>query len=109
LYSGSVKYEPTLAHAIVGIFDCFGEFAAGASFSASPVDSEGRSRTFYTNGTVPLPDATETSEGGQGGFLNLPPGLGKVSTTDRASGRKVAESAIPLRANFVTYAILTAH
>jgi hypothetical protein len=107
LYGGSVKYEPTLAHAIVGLFDCFGGFAPGVSFSASPLDSQGRSRTFYTDGTVPLPDATETNEGGQGGFLNLPPGLGKFSIVDNASGRKVAEAVVPLRPDFVTYTVLT--
>lgn len=107
LYGGSVKYEPTLAHAIVGIFDCFGVFASGASFTASPLDGQGRSRTFYSDGTVPLPDATETNEGGQGGFLNLPPGFGKFSIVDNASGRKVAESVVPLRPDFVTYAVLT--
>lgn len=107
LLGSDYKIDPTLANTILAVEDCDNKRLAGISYSATIVDPQNRTRAFYIlNPGSPTPGGTETNELGQGGFLNLPPGVGSISGTYNVQQRKVVRIDIPLRANFFTYALL---
>jgi hypothetical protein len=107
LLGEDVKLEPTLAHSILAVFDCNGNRFSGISYQAAVVDAQNRTRVFYIrNAGVPTPGGTETNEQGQGGFINLPPGIGTISGTYNVQQKKVVSIDLPLRAGYFSYASL---
>jgi hypothetical protein len=100
---------PGLAHLFFRTHDCLDNSLAGISVEADKQDTQGRTRSFYfVQGNVPNPDATETDVGGKGGILNLPPSSA-VTLTARfhATGTVLGTAVVSLRADYITYVILT--
>lgn len=83
--------------------DCLRYFAPGVSFEAIPLDPA--SKPFYFDGTVPSLTATETTTpGAQGGFINVAPGLIKISAKVNALGGAVSSvTSTYVRANTITF------
>lgn len=107
LLGSGYKIDPTLANTILAVEDCFGQRFGGISYAASIIDPQNRTRVFYIlNPGAPTPGGTETNELGQGGFLNLPPGVGTITGTYNVQQKKVVRIDIPLRAGFFTYGLL---
>lgn len=103
----NTNLEPTLAHSIMALEDCNQKRMAGVSLAASVVDAQGRSHVFYIlNPGTPVPGGTETNDLGQGGYINLPPGVGTITGTYNARQEHVVHIDLPLRPGFFSYGLL---
>lgn len=107
LLGSDVRLEEDLGHAIMAVIDCNGNRFAGVSYQAAVVDSENRTRVFYIlNPGVPTPGGTETNEQGQGGFINLPPGISTITGTYNVQQRKVVRLDLLIRKGYFSYGAL---
>jgi hypothetical protein len=100
-----------LAHIFFRTNDCLDNPLANIAVDSDSTDPELRTRRFYfVGGNNPDPKATATDPGGKGGFINLPTGITKLTATIKAgprAGQVLGTVSVPLRADYVTYAIIT--
>ena len=81
--------------------DCEDEPASGVRFD---LDKEGAATTgYYMINNAPVGTATATDSAGAGGFLNVPPGFVKITGFVSATGARVGDSSLVIRAGAVSY------
>jgi len=87
--------------AIALSYDCQGVTAPGLEFS---VDDEDEITTpFFMEKGLPSLTAVETDSSGQGGFVNVKPGIRRMSGALRQSGAHVGTVSVVVRAGLITY------
>lgn len=96
--------DPTLGFLFSGALDCASKPAAGVSWEPDRV-LEGTRRFYYVNG-LPSEAAVATDATGYGGFINMPTGTIRVFTKVQASGQRVGEASLFVRAGHVSTGFL---
>lgn len=88
-------------HLFFGALNCQGRFAANAVLRAEPISSD--TFTYYTDAAgTPSITQDKTTESGNGGYINLPPG--EVTVTLRLdNGRRIGEHKVVIRKGTITY------
>lgn len=102
---------PGLAHVFFRTNDCLGNPLAGIEVESDKTDPGLRTkRFFFVQGNNPDPTAAATDPGGKGGYINLPPGIATLTATFHTgpkAGKPMGSVRVSLRADYVTYVILT--
>jgi hypothetical protein len=81
--------------------DCAQAPASGVRFD---LDKKGVATTpFYMVNNAPVGSASATDGAGAGGYLNVPPGFVKLTGSVSATGARVGESSLVVRAGTVSY------
>lgn len=96
--------DPALGIAFVGVLDCSGNPAAGATWEPSVVDMKSR-RFFYIN-SFPDEAATATDKSGRGGLVNAPVGTLTVTATVAATGKRIGSATVLVRPGVASYTFL---
>ncbi|HVH41502.1 MAG TPA: hypothetical protein VM925_04135 [Labilithrix sp.] len=104
--SGSVGKEvkQEYGHLLFGALNCQSAFVANTIGRAEPISVD--TFTIYTDAAgTPSLTAGKTTDSGQGGYINLPPGMVTV-TLNRDDGRRIATREVLIRKGSITYALI---
>jgi hypothetical protein len=82
-------------------YDCQGITAPGLQFAVDEADDT--TLPFFMEKGLPSLTATETDSSGQGGFINVKPGIRRFSGTLRETGAHIGTVSVVVRAPFITY------
>lgn len=96
------KEDLTLGSVLGIVTDCSGRPAAGVTISVGTrgVDTV----TYYTDASrLPSDTRTETSERGECGFVNLPPGTVTITATANVVSKKLGSFTVSVKPGYVTY------
>jgi hypothetical protein len=83
-------------------FDCGGNSSPGVSFTVTGTDD--KSTLVYYSGGAFTAQVNETDAHGQGGVLNVPPGVVTITATPRVLGKASSVMTVPVRAGAATFA-----
>jgi hypothetical protein len=87
--------------AIALSYDCQGITAPGIQFSVDEADDT--TLPFFMEKGLPSITATETDSSGQGGFINVKPGIRRLSASLRESGAHIGTVSVVVRKPNITY------
>jgi hypothetical protein len=87
--------------AIALSYDCSGVTAPGLEFGIDQSDE--KTLPFFMEKGLPTITAIETDSSGQGGFVNVLPGIRRLTGTLRQTGTHVGTVTVVVRAPFITY------
>jgi len=93
--------DTTRGAAIALGYDCQGITAPGMQFSVD--DADDNTLPFFMEKGLPSLTATETDSSGQGGFINVKPGIRRFSGIIRQTGAQIGTVSVIVRAPFITY------
>ncbi len=96
--------DPKYGTVFVGILDCSGKPAAGATWDPSSF-GDATKRFFYVNG-LPEESATATDSTGYGGLINAPTGTLRISARVQATGMAIGSASMLVRAAYSSYSYL---
>ena len=82
-------------------YDCQGVTAPGIQYSIDDADES--TLPFFMEKGLPSITATETDTSGQGGFVNVKPGIHRLSGSVRQSGAHIGTVSVVVRAPLITY------
>lgn len=98
------ELDPSRGHMMLIAEDCMGMAVSGATFSSPQKDAS--TVQFYVRDLLPATEATETSEVGQGGYLNFPPGPAVLDVKQVATGLRLTTVSVVMRPGFVSVAYI---
>ncbi len=87
--------DDSRGHLMLIAEDCFGMPLAGAAFESSQADAS--TVQFYVRDLLPVLDATETADAGNGGFVNYPVGNAVISVRVVETGLAVRTVSLVVR------------
>ncbi|HEX9297272.1 MAG TPA: hypothetical protein VF881_15630 [Polyangiaceae bacterium] len=96
--------DPQLGTVFVGILDCTGKPAAGATWDPSSI-TEKTKRFFYVDG-LPDENAVATDPTGYGGLINAPTGTIRIDARVQATGQRIGSISMTVRASYSSYSFL---
>jgi hypothetical protein len=113
VFIGILGYATTLGRQVdydtrgmvqVRVTGCSGVALSGAALEVVGFEDDDQVATWFAGqgDLAPSFTATETSDLGAGGIINIPPGRVQLRVTVAASGRLVSDLTVPIRAGYVT-------
>ena len=96
-----VDINPDAGHGFILALDCQNDIASGVELTVDKQQSD--TVGWYLNGGLPSADETETSADGQGGFINLPPGIRIFQGTIAEKDIVYSTVSTVVRASTITY------
>lgn len=96
--------DPTLGFLFSGALDCSKKPAAGVSWEPDRI-SDATRRFYYVDG-LPSEAAVATDASGYGGFINMPTGTIRLFAKIQATGLRVGETSVFVRAGYLTTGFL---
>lgn len=96
--------DPTLGFLFSGALDCNMKPAAGVSWE--PDRTADATRRFYYVDGLPSEAAVATDPSGYGGFINMPSGTIRLFFKLQATGMRVGETSVFVRAGYLTTGFL---
>jgi hypothetical protein len=98
-----VTVDPTKGLVLGRTVDCTGTRTAGVSVTLSPSAGETR---FYVINNTPTPNASQTDNGGNSGFVNVDPGNPSLTGTLGPDGKEMGKVTTLVRAGAMTYQLI---
>jgi hypothetical protein len=92
--------DPKRGHMMLIADDCFGMALSGVNFSSPQADKS--TAQFYVRDQLPSTMASDTTNAGNGGYLNFPAGTALITAKDVKSGLELATVSILVRAGFIS-------
>ncbi|HET8932832.1 MAG TPA: hypothetical protein VFN67_05310 [Polyangiales bacterium] len=91
-------------HAMLIVEDCKGAALAGITFTSPQADA--KTTAFYVRDQIPTTSAKDTPPEGDGGYVNLPPGVVEITASDVKTGLVINTVTVLIRAGTVTTAYI---
>ena len=102
-YSQQVVGTPldtTTGYFLVRASNCQIEPIRGVT--ASLATTTAKTKLFFVYNNTPRTDVDQTNEEGAFGFFNVPVGTALITVSDKASGKKIGQTSVVVRAGFLT-------
>ncbi len=96
--------DPMRGHMMLIAEDCLGDALPGVSFKSPQQDAS--TVQFYVRDLLPLTDATETGDVGNGGYLNFPAGTAVISLERLQDNLQLTTVSVVVRAGFISVAYI---
>jgi hypothetical protein len=96
--------DPERGHAMLIVEDCGGDALPGIAFTSPQADMA--TTTFYVRDQIPTTSASDTPPEGDGGYVNLPPGVAEITATEVATGLVINTVTVLIRAGAITTAYI---
>lgn len=91
-------------HAMLIVEDCKGAALAGITFTSPQADM--KTTPFYVRDQIPTTSAKDTPPEGDGGYVNLPPGVVEITASDVKTGLVINTVTVLIRPGMVTTAYI---
>ena len=92
--------DPTTGYILARSMDC--DLKPLAGMTARLATTTAKTKLFFLYNNTPRGDVDQTNEEGALGFFNVPPGTALITVSDTATGRKIGQSSVTVRAGFLT-------
>ncbi len=92
--------DPTTGYILVRASNCQIEPIRGVT--ATLATTTAKTKLFFIYNNTPRTDVDQTNEEGAFGFFNVPVGTALITVSDKASGKKVGQTSVVVRAGFLT-------
>lgn len=99
----SVPYDNTKGIVLIRTTDCTLKPSAGVAVTVFPA---GGSTRFYTVGNLPTPNASQTDNAGNAGFINVDPGTPTITGTVGPEGKTYGVVPTLVRAGYMSAVIV---
>ncbi len=97
--------DTTLGVMLIRTSDC--DIAPLRGMTATIGSATAKTKLFFVYNNTPRADVTSTNEEGALGFFNVPVGPALVTVTDQATGARLGQTSVVVRANFLSLVYLT--
>jgi hypothetical protein len=98
------KIDPARGHLMLIAEDCFGTLLTGITFSSPQTDKS--TIQFYVQDLLPTTTVHETTEAGDGGYLNFPTGAAEITLKQAKTGLELTTVNVAVRAGFISVAYI---
>lgn len=97
--------DTTLGALLVRTTDC--DITPLRGTTATVGSATSKTKLFFVYNNTPRTDVNSTNEEGALGFFNVPVGPALVTVTDQATGARIGQTSVVIRANFLSLVYLT--
>jgi hypothetical protein len=92
--------DPTTGYILARAVDC--DFKPLLGVTARLASTIPKTKLFFVYNNTPRGDVDQTNEEGAFGFFNVPVGTALITVNDTATGRKIGQTSVIVRAGFLT-------
>lgn len=98
------ELDSARGHMMLVAEDCFFEPLGGVKFSSPQQDD--KTTQFYVQDMLPSTDLAQTTDDGQAGFLNFPPGTTSLRLEQAETGLELTTVSLVIRAGYISVAFI---